>query len=172
MANTAAQGQRAGPGPQILLLEDSRSQSEILTGVLVGKGYAVTAVPDGVEGLYHLAGSKPALIISDVWMPRLNGYEFCRTVKQDQDLGISPSSSSPRSPNRRIWQRASTPVLTTTLQSPTIRPFSSPWWAQSFHVRDRTPLRTAGKLRDNVEGQNDQDHRKFISNGQFSLLFV
>jgi putative nucleotidyltransferase with HDIG domain len=67
----------------ILILEDSKSQAEALNKILSRKGYVVTAAKDGLEGLYALMSLKPDLIISDVWMPNMNGYEFCRTVKDD-----------------------------------------------------------------------------------------
>ena len=75
---------------RILLAEDSRSQAKILAETLEGDGYVVTLAEDGLAGLYKLMETKPQLVISDVWMPRMNGYEFCRTLKNDQDLRNIP----------------------------------------------------------------------------------
>lgn len=69
---------------RILVAEDSRSQARILQETLSKSGYAVTLAEDGLTGLYKLMEAKPHLVISDVWMPRMNGYEFCRTLKNDQ----------------------------------------------------------------------------------------
>jgi putative nucleotidyltransferase with HDIG domain len=55
-----------------------------------GGGYSVIAARDGVEGLDALTSSRPDLIISDVWMPRLDGYGFCNTVKKDRELAHIP----------------------------------------------------------------------------------
>ena len=75
---------------RILLAEDSRSQAKILAETLERNGYVVTLAEDGLTGLYKLMESKPQLVISDVWMPRMNGYEFCRTLKNDHDLRNIP----------------------------------------------------------------------------------
>ena len=75
---------------EILFLEDSELQAQILTKILTKKGYAVTHAKDGLEGLYALMESRPHLIISDVWMPGMNGYEFCSAVKNDPKLRDIP----------------------------------------------------------------------------------
>jgi len=75
---------------RILVAEDSRSQARILQETLSKSGYAVTLAEDGLTGLYKLMEAKPHLVISDVWMPRMNGYEFCRTLKTTKAIGISP----------------------------------------------------------------------------------
>jgi putative nucleotidyltransferase with HDIG domain len=74
----------------ILIVEDSKLQAEALNKILSRKGYTVTSAKDGLEGLYFLMDSKPDLIISDIWMPNMNGYEFCRTVKDDVKLKNIP----------------------------------------------------------------------------------
>ncbi len=68
---------------EILIVEDSKLQAETLAQILVQEGYAVRSAPDGLEGLSMLAESRPNLVISDVWMPRMNGYELCRALKDD-----------------------------------------------------------------------------------------
>jgi len=79
-----------GDKKNILIAEDSRLQTEQLTAILVREGYVVTAAKDGLEGLYLLMNLRPDLIISDVWMPNMNGYEFCRAVKDDAKLRDIP----------------------------------------------------------------------------------
>jgi putative nucleotidyltransferase with HDIG domain len=74
----------------ILIVEDSKLQAEALTEILLRKNYTVTAAKDGLEGLYILMNLRPDLIISDVWMPNMNGYEFCRAVKDDAKLQDIP----------------------------------------------------------------------------------
>jgi putative two-component system response regulator len=74
----------------ILIVEDSKLQAEALTKILSRKGYIVTAAKDGREGLCILTNLRPDLIISDVWMPNMNGYEFCRTLKDDVKLQNIP----------------------------------------------------------------------------------
>jgi len=68
---------------RILLVEDSATQARRLAAVLEAAGHAVTAAADGVDGLRHFARSDFDLVLSDVLMPGLSGFEFCRAVKAD-----------------------------------------------------------------------------------------
>lgn len=74
----------------ILIAEDSRAQAAVLKAILTGNGYEVTAVENGLDGLRKLAEIRPHLIISDIWMPKMNGLEFCRAIKADKDLFSIP----------------------------------------------------------------------------------
>ena len=78
------------PQGRILVLEDSELQAKRLINLLEGEGYAVTAAGDGAEGFDMLKESVPDLIMCDVWMPVMDGLEFCRTVKQDKGLAHIP----------------------------------------------------------------------------------
>ena len=75
---------------EILIVEDSHTQAELLRNILEHSGYAVSCASDGREALRLAQLQKPTLIISDIEMPALNGYELCRAVKQDADLGDVP----------------------------------------------------------------------------------
>jgi putative two-component system response regulator len=75
---------------RILILEDSPSQAQKLGNLLSTQGYTVTRAVDGLDGLYKLADIKPDLVISDVWMPRLTGFEFCSAMKNDLELSSIP----------------------------------------------------------------------------------
>jgi signal transduction histidine kinase/ligand-binding sensor domain-containing protein/DNA-binding NarL/FixJ family response regulator len=67
---------------QILLVEDSQELAEFVTGVLSGQ-YQVTHVLNGALGVDQTLATMPDLIISDVMMPVMDGYEFCARVKED-----------------------------------------------------------------------------------------
>jgi diguanylate cyclase (GGDEF)-like protein len=69
--------------PQILLAEDSPTQAERLRWVLERSGLAVTLARNGDEALVRIAASRPALVVSDVMMPGMDGYELCRQIRQD-----------------------------------------------------------------------------------------
>jgi PleD family two-component response regulator len=58
---------------EILVAEDSPTQAEALRYALEQKGYRVTLARDGKQALDCLNGAKPALIISDIIMPEMNG---------------------------------------------------------------------------------------------------
>lgn len=70
----------------ILVVDDSRLQRTLLDDTLHESGYEVLVAEDGEEGLRILREQKVDLIISDVEMPKLDGMEFCRAVKQDEKL--------------------------------------------------------------------------------------
>jgi len=68
---------------KILLVEDSKSVSEALKAVLEAEGKLVFLARDGVTGLALARREKPDLILLDLLLPKLNGYEVCRRLKKD-----------------------------------------------------------------------------------------
>jgi signal transduction histidine kinase len=70
----------------ILIAEDSATQAQRLQHILEQQGYRVTAAANGRLALQAARLDRPALIISDVVMPEMNGYELCRQVKADTRL--------------------------------------------------------------------------------------
>lgn len=77
-------------GIETLVVEDSAIQATILKRTLVQKGYAVTLAKDGAEGLAIMRERKPMLIISDINMPVMNGYQMCHEIKHDEMLRDIP----------------------------------------------------------------------------------
>ena len=75
---------------QILIAEDSATQAQRLQHILEQHGYRVTAAANGRLALEAAQRSKPALIMSDVVMPEMNGYELCSRVKADARLSHVP----------------------------------------------------------------------------------
>lgn len=67
----------------VLVVEDSVTQREMITDLLKGSGLNVTVAEDGVEALEKIQGSCPDLVVLDIVMPRMNGYEVCRRLKAD-----------------------------------------------------------------------------------------
>jgi signal transduction histidine kinase len=65
----------------ILVAEDSPTQAEHVRLLLEAEGYRVDVVTNGREGLERIQSAPPDLIISDVVMPQIDGYAFCRAVK-------------------------------------------------------------------------------------------
>ncbi|MBI5248893.1 MAG: response regulator [Desulfomonile tiedjei] len=74
----------------ILIVEDSLTQSMLLQHLLEAQGYKVTAAASGTQALEALAAFKPALIISDIVMPEMDGFELSRRVKSDKNLRDIP----------------------------------------------------------------------------------
>ena len=66
----------------VLTVDDSSAIRHMVAAVLVASGYEVTQAEDGVEGL-RLAGEQPYdVVISDVNMPNMGGYEFVRALRK------------------------------------------------------------------------------------------
>src|SRR6476660_8646554 len=65
---------------RILLVDDEPSIRETARVILEGEGYEVLTAADGLEGLHSLGKSLPDLIISDLNMPRMSGFEFLAVV--------------------------------------------------------------------------------------------
>ena len=82
----------AGPNgpPMILIVEDSPVEAELLRRTLAGAGYAVNVTHNGAEGLRAAREQRPALVMSDINMPEMDGYELCRTIKYDKELWNVP----------------------------------------------------------------------------------
>ncbi len=74
----------------ILIAEDSRTQAELLRHLLETHGYKVTVALNGKDAVDAARRSKPRLILSDIEMPVMDGYEMCRVIKQDPNLRDVP----------------------------------------------------------------------------------
>jgi len=72
--------------PEILIVEDSPPQALLLQKLLEKNGYKVSVAVNGVEALSYLEGHLPALIISDILMPEMDGYELSQKVKARDEL--------------------------------------------------------------------------------------
>jgi len=75
---------------EILVVEDSPTQAVPLQFLLEEQGYEVIAARNGQEGLAAARQHKPDLIISDIIMPVMNGYDMCHAIKQDEALQDIP----------------------------------------------------------------------------------
>jgi PAS domain S-box-containing protein len=74
----------------VLVVNDLPDQLDLMNSALRKAGYRVFTAEDGREAFDLAKRERPDLIISDVTMPRLNGIEFCRLVRQDEELKSMP----------------------------------------------------------------------------------
>jgi putative two-component system response regulator len=77
-------------GVDVLIVEDSPTQALRLKFVLERHDCRVTVASNGREALNCLQEHKPALVVSDVMMPKMDGYELCRHIKADDSLKNVP----------------------------------------------------------------------------------
>ena len=74
----------------ILIVEDSAIQAEALRRVLSTEGYIVSAAKDGAAGLAKAKDLSPDLVITDIMMPEMDGFELCRNIKAEERLRRIP----------------------------------------------------------------------------------
>jgi PAS domain S-box-containing protein len=77
-------------GRQILIVEDSPTQAERLRHLLETSDYGVDVAPNGEAALASLRRRTPALVITDVVMPGMDGYALCKQIKSDERLREIP----------------------------------------------------------------------------------
>ncbi|PID56665.1 hypothetical protein CSB45_10555 [candidate division KSB3 bacterium] len=75
---------------RILIVEDEPGMIELLTVALEDEGYEIFIANNGVQGLEKVRDKEPDLIISDVMMPDMNGYDFCRQLRSDSKTAAIP----------------------------------------------------------------------------------
>lgn len=79
------------PPPVVFVVEDETDLREIIQDVLAGEGFQVTCAVDGVQALERLKGGlRPALVLLDFYMPRLDGWAFLERMRNELGLGEVP----------------------------------------------------------------------------------
>ncbi len=76
--------------PRILVVDDLPQNREILAGLLEPEGYLVETANDGQEAVERALADPPDLILMDVAMPRLTGFEACRQLKGNEKTHLVP----------------------------------------------------------------------------------
>lgn len=69
------------PTDTILVVEDSATDLRLMTGALQPKGYQLHTATDGAEALEKAKNLHPRLIVLDVVLPKVNGFQVCRQLK-------------------------------------------------------------------------------------------
>jgi twitching motility two-component system response regulator PilH len=74
----------------ILLVEDSKPTREMMTKLLTEHGSIVDVANDGIEALSILGKKQFDIVVLDIIMPKMNGYEVCRRIKSDPKIQATP----------------------------------------------------------------------------------
>ena len=92
---------------KILVADDSAVVSKVLSVVLRGGGYEVVLAADGIEATQAVYNEMPDLIVLDIFMPRMNGYQVCRLLKHDPAVAHIPVIINTASEGRsaEFWSR-------------------------------------------------------------------
>ena len=80
----------AAPPAKILVVDDTPANVKLLVDVLTVTGYAATAATNGEEALAQIARDPPDLVLLDIMMPGLSGYEVCERLRADPDTALLP----------------------------------------------------------------------------------
>jgi two-component system cell cycle response regulator DivK len=75
---------------RILVVEDQEDLRGILRDMLTGSGFEVTEAADGQAGVAKAKAERPDLILMDIQLPGIDGYEAARQIKADPDLKATP----------------------------------------------------------------------------------
>jgi len=76
--------------PLVLVVDDSLTVRRVTQRMLTREGYRVALAKDGLEGLERLAEERPAVLLSDIEMPRMDGFDLVRNLRSDPRLADLP----------------------------------------------------------------------------------
>ena len=74
----------------ILIVDDNPANLELLSGILSEQGYKVRLIPDGQLALMSVQSTRPDLILLDILMPEMDGYQVCERLKADEQTKDIP----------------------------------------------------------------------------------
>ena len=75
---------------RILVVDDQRTNAEMVAGLLRNLGYQVDLAFDGGSALDRVRSAPPDLVISDIMMPGMDGYELCRRLRAADATALLP----------------------------------------------------------------------------------
>jgi len=98
MRDSAVQAAQAGSteaapvrqAPLVLVVDDSLTVRRVTQRLLLREGYRVALAKDGLDAIDKLAEEKPAVVLSDIEMPRMDGFDLVRNMRADPRLRDLP----------------------------------------------------------------------------------
>ena len=127
---------------RILLVEDEPDVALTLSDLLTGEGYVVDTAPDGAQGLERAASGRFDLIVLDVMLPKMSGFEVCRQLRQHgKDVAILMLTARSQLTDRVVGLRLGADDYL-------VKPFAfSELLARVRTILRRPPVREAATLR-------------------------
>lgn len=75
---------------RILVVEDEESLLKLESILFTSKGYQVTGVRGGLDALRSISQQRPDLVVLDIMLPDMDGFEVCRSIKEDPETRSIP----------------------------------------------------------------------------------
>src|SRR5438132_10530593 len=76
--------------PRILVVDDTPRNIKVMEASLAPRGYAISGVTSGAAALHEIATQPPDLVLLDVIMPGMDGFEVCRRLRAEQATHLLP----------------------------------------------------------------------------------
>lgn len=130
---------------RILVVDDVPQNVRLLEAVLTPRGYDVITATDGDRALELVETAKPDLVLLDVMMPGLDGYEVCRRLRGDDETAVLPV----------IMVTASTEEKTTAIQAGADDLIAKPFSHDELLIRIRSLLRIK-RYHDTIRAQTEE----------------
>lgn len=153
-------GEAPGDTPLILVVDDNPDNLEIISTRLRFRGYDVALAERGEEAIAKIKESEPDLILLDIMMPDMDGYEVARRVRAEKDLGYIPIIV--------VTARDSTEDKVTGLDAGADDYLTKPINFPELEARVRSMLRIK-RLQDQLEEKNRELEQLSIRDGLTGL---
>ncbi|MBH1964968.1 MAG: Hpt domain-containing protein [Comamonadaceae bacterium] len=88
--DASADRDRREEAPLVLVVDDSITVRRVTQRMLLREGYRVALAADGLQGLERLQIERPSVVLSDIEMPRMDGFDFVRNIRADEQLRDLP----------------------------------------------------------------------------------
>jgi adenylate cyclase len=132
---------------RILVVDDQRTNAEMLAGLLRNLGYEVDTALDGTAALQKMEAALPDLVVSDIMMPKMDGFELCRRIRAEPATTLLPvilvTSADPQTERVKGIEAGADDFIT--------KPVN---WAEMF-ARVKSLLRAKG-MQDEIKSWNTQ----------------
>src|SRR5512147_618315 len=76
--------------PVILIVDDEPIGRQLLEAILFSEGYKLLFAEDGEMALEKVIENKPTVVLCDVMMPKMDGFEVCRRIRKDESIAHIP----------------------------------------------------------------------------------
>jgi len=76
--------------PKILIVDDDPASIKLVNGILMNNGFETVSAVDGLDALVKIKNDKPDLVVLDIMMPEINGYDVCYQLRFNNEFEKLP----------------------------------------------------------------------------------